>query len=69
LEAQFAAANAIPPSDERWAAFSAFEAAIVEDQPNIFLEHQLNFYFRSTRLNIVSDPGVLLRWDGASLNS
>jgi ABC-type transport system substrate-binding protein len=69
LDAQFAEANAIPPSDERWAAFSAFEATIVEDQPNIFLEHQLNFYFRSARLNIVSDPGVLLRWDGASLNS
>ncbi|MBK8033171.1 MAG: ABC transporter substrate-binding protein [Chloroflexi bacterium] len=67
LEAQFAEANAIPPGDARWAAFSAFEEAIVGAMPNIFLEHQLNFYFTSARLSIQSDPGVLLRWDGASI--
>jgi ABC-type transport system substrate-binding protein len=67
LDTTFGEANNIPPGDDRWAAFSDFEAAIVAEQPNIFLHHQLNFYFTSARLSIQSDPGVLLRWDAATL--
>jgi peptide/nickel transport system substrate-binding protein len=67
LDAQFIEANAIPPGEARWAAFSSFEAALFDQMPNIFLNHQLNFYFTSARLNIASDPAVLLRWDAASL--
>lgn len=67
LEVEFAAANANPPGDARWAAFSAFEASIAAQSPWVFLDHQLNFYFINTRLNITSDPAVLLRWDAASL--
>ncbi len=69
LDAQFEPANLLPLGDERWAAFSDFEAAIVAEQPNIFLHHQLNFYFRSARLNIVSDPAILLRWDTATASA
>jgi ABC-type transport system substrate-binding protein len=68
LDAVFADANNIPPGDERWAAFSDFEAAIVDQMPNVFLHHLINYYFRSSRLNIASDPAILLRWDSASLN-
>jgi oligopeptide transport system substrate-binding protein len=67
LDAAFETANSIPPGDDRWAAFSDFEAQLLDKMPNIFLEHQLNFYYTSTRVNIQSDPGILLRWDAASL--
>jgi ABC-type transport system substrate-binding protein len=67
LDAQFEAANSIPPGDARWAAFSDFEAAIFDEMPNVFLEHQLNFYFLSERINLASDPAVLFRWDAAAL--
>lgn len=67
LDSQFAEANAIPPSDDRWAAFSDFEAVLAEQRPNIFLEHQLNFYFTSERINIQSDPAMVIRWDTATL--
>lgn len=67
LDTAFEAANGIAPGDARWAAFSDFEAMIVDEMPNVFLQHQLNFYFTSERLSIQSDPGILLRWDQAML--
>ncbi len=67
LDAKFDVANAIPLGDERWAAFSQFEADIVAAQPNIFLHHLVNYYFHSARLSIISDPAILLRWDTATL--
>lgn len=68
LDSLFDTANSLPLGDTRWQAFSAFEAAIVDQQPNIFLHHQVNYYFHSARLNIQSDPAILLRWDSATLN-
>jgi ABC-type transport system substrate-binding protein len=67
LDAAFDAANSIPPGDARWAAFSDFEAQLLDKMPNIFLEHQANYYYTSSRLSIQSDPGILLRWDQAAL--
>ncbi|MCA9903502.1 MAG: ABC transporter substrate-binding protein [Anaerolineae bacterium] len=68
LEAQFAVANANPPGDARWAAFSDFEAAIAADYPWGFLVHQINYYFKSARVTVPTDPAILLRWDAAFLN-
>jgi ABC-type transport system substrate-binding protein len=67
LDAAFEAANAIPPGDERWAAFADFEAMIVEEMPVIYLDHLVNYYYTSSRLDIIADPGILLRWDTATL--
>jgi ABC-type transport system substrate-binding protein len=67
LDAAFEAANSIPPGDARWAAFSDFEAMLVDRTPVIYLHHLVNYYFTSARLDIVSDPAILLRWDAAGL--
>ncbi len=67
LDGLFATANSNPPGDARWAAFSDVEAAIVEEAPWVFLQHQANYYFTSSRLLIASDPATLLRWDASTL--
>ncbi len=67
LETAFEKDNAIPPGDERWAAFADFEAQIFEDSPNAFLYHLSNFYYRSERLTIESDPAYLLKFDTATV--
>lgn len=66
LEAAFAEANNIPPGDDRWAAFSDFEAQIVDAMPNVFLHHRLDYYFVSDRISIATDPGIVIRWDTAT---
>lgn len=67
LDALFETDNAIPPGDERWAAFAEFEAALFEESPNAFLYHLQNFYYRSERLNITADPAYLLKFDTATV--
>ncbi|MEP7290380.1 MAG: ABC transporter substrate-binding protein [Chloroflexota bacterium] len=67
LEAAFATANATPPGDARWAAFSDFEAQIFEQMPNAFLYHLSNYYYRSERLHIEADPAYLLKFDSATV--
>lgn len=67
LEAIFNEANKIPLGEERWAAFSAFEAAVAEQLPNIPLIQAVDYYFASSRLNIQTDPAVLLRFAEATL--
>jgi ABC-type transport system substrate-binding protein len=67
LDAIFEEYNAIPPSDERWSAFAEFEAMLFEESPNAFLYHLSNFYYRSERLNIESDPAFLLKFDTATV--
>ena len=67
LEAAFETANAIPPGDDRWAAFADFEAQIFADSPNAFLYHLSNFYYRSERLTIEADPAYLLKFATATV--
>jgi ABC-type transport system substrate-binding protein len=67
LEAAFEIANAIPPGDDRWAAFADFEAQIFADSPNAFLYHLSNFYYRSERLTIEADPAYLLKFVTATV--
>ena len=67
LDSAFEVANAIPPGDARWAAFSDFEQMIFDDMPNAFLYHLANFYYRSERLNISADPAYLLDFDQATV--
>jgi ABC-type transport system substrate-binding protein len=67
LDAQFAEANLLPFGEERWAAFREFEAAVAEQVPNVFLIHRIDYYFLSARLNIESDPAVLLKFAEATL--
>lgn len=67
LEAEFEVANLIPPGDARWAAFAAFEARLQEESPNAFLYNLVNFYYRSDRLTIQSDPAYLLKFDTATV--
>jgi len=67
MDAVFEAANALPLGDERWAAFAAIEATMNEMSPKVYLDYRQNYYLLSDRLNIISDPAVLLRWDTASI--
>ncbi|MBK8026849.1 MAG: ABC transporter substrate-binding protein [Chloroflexi bacterium] len=67
LDAVFAEANVIPPGPDRWAAFQEFEALMFEEQPNAFLYHLNNFYYRSERLTIEADPAYLLKFDQATV--
>lgn len=67
LEAIFNEANKIPLGEERWAAFAAFEAKVAEQLPNIPLIQAVDYYFASSRLNIQTDPAVLLRFAEATL--
>jgi ABC-type transport system substrate-binding protein len=67
LDAEFEKANLIPIGDARWKAFSDFEAKVAAQVPNLFLESRVNYYFTSERLNIESDPAILLRFASASL--
>lgn len=67
LDATFAEANLIPFGEERWRAFADFEATVAEQVPNVFLIHRIDYYFTSDRLQIESDPGVLLKFAEATL--
>lgn len=67
LEALFTEANKFPLGEERWAAFASFEAAVAEQMPNIPLIQAVDYYFASSRLNIQTDPAVLLRFAEATL--
>lgn len=67
LEAVFAEANKIPLGDERWAAFAEFEALVAEQLPNLPLIQAVDYYFTSERLNIQTDPAVLLRFAEATV--
>lgn len=67
LDAQFAEVNLIPPGEERDAAFAEIEAALNEQVPNLFLYHLDTYYFTSDRIDIKSDPAILLEFDTATL--
>ena len=67
LDAAFEKVNLLPLGDERWKAFSDFEAKVAEDVPNLFLQHRNNYYFTSERLSIESDPSILLRFADATI--
>jgi ABC-type transport system substrate-binding protein len=67
LDEAFAAANLLPFGEERWAAFRDFEAMVAAEVPNVFLVHRIDYYFTSARLQIESDPAVLLKFAEATL--
>lgn len=67
LDAIFEEANLKPFGDERWAAFAAMEALVAEQVPNVFLVHRIDYYLTSERLQIGSDPAVLLKFAEAGL--
>lgn len=67
IDAFFEEANAIPPGDERWAAFAELEAMLAEEVQSIYLQHRQNYYFRSERLNIEGNPAVLLVFADATV--
>jgi ABC-type transport system substrate-binding protein len=67
LDAIFDKINLIPFGDARWKAFADFEAKVAEQIPNVFLIHRIDYYFTSARLNIESDPAVLLRFAEATV--
>jgi oligopeptide transport system substrate-binding protein len=67
LDAIFNEINLIPLGDDRWAAFADFEAQVAEQMPNVPLVNRKDFYLTSERLNITSDPAVLLRFAEATL--
>jgi ABC-type transport system substrate-binding protein len=67
LDAIFNEINLTPIGDERWAAFADFEAQVAEQMPNVPLVNRKDFYLTSERLNITSDPAVLLRFAEATL--
>jgi len=67
VDAFFLDANLIPPGDDRWAAFADLEAMLAERAPNLFLEHRANYYYTSERVNIESDPAVLMRFAEATV--
>ncbi|MBL8134378.1 MAG: ABC transporter substrate-binding protein [Anaerolineae bacterium] len=66
-DAAFAEYNVIPPGADRWTAFAEFEALLFEEQPNAFLYHLQNYYYRSARLSIQADPAYLLKFDSATV--
>jgi len=67
LDAAFEVANAVPLGEARWAAFADFEAQVAEQVPNIPLVQAVDYYFTSERLDIQTDPAVLLRFAEAKL--
>jgi oligopeptide transport system substrate-binding protein len=67
LDAIFNEINLTPIGDARWAAFADFEAQVAEQMPNVPLVNRKDFYLTSERLNITSDPAVLLRFAEATL--
>lgn len=67
LDAEFDQINLIPFGDERWSAFAQFEAEVAQQVPNVFLVHRIDYYFVSDRLQIVSDPAVLLNFADATV--
>jgi ABC-type transport system substrate-binding protein len=67
LDEMFTAANLLPFGDERWTAFAEFEAQVAEQVPNVFLIHRIDYYFTSERLQIGSDPAVLLKFAEATV--
>ncbi len=67
LDAEFAKINQTPLGDERWQVFAGFEAQVADQMPNIPLIQALDFYFSSSRLNIQTDPAVLLRFAEATI--
>ncbi|MEZ4671542.1 MAG: ABC transporter substrate-binding protein [Anaerolineae bacterium] len=67
LDAAFEVANAVPLGEARWAAFADFEAQVAEQIPNLPLVQAVDYYFTSERLDIQTDPAVLLRFAEAKL--
>jgi oligopeptide transport system substrate-binding protein len=67
LDTIFEKANLIPLGEERWKAFADFEAKVNEQVPNIFLEHRVNYYFLSARINLESDAAILFKFASATL--
>ncbi|MEO8608036.1 MAG: ABC transporter substrate-binding protein [Chloroflexota bacterium] len=67
LDALFAKINVTPLGDARWAAFSDFEAKVAEQVPNLPLVQAVDYYFASARMNIETDPAVLLRFAEATV--
>jgi ABC-type transport system substrate-binding protein len=67
LQASFEEKNLVPFGDERWVAFSEFEAMLFEQQPVAFLYHLQNYYYRSERLSIETDAALIFKWDEASI--
>jgi ABC-type transport system substrate-binding protein len=67
VDAFFEDANILPPGDERSAAFAELEAMLSEEPPSIWLQHRQNFYFRSERVSISSNPAILLTFADATV--
>jgi ABC-type transport system substrate-binding protein len=67
IDAFFEEANAIPPGDDRWAAFAELEAMLADEVPSIYLQHRQNYYFTSERLTIEGNPGILLVFADATV--
>jgi ABC-type transport system substrate-binding protein len=68
MDATFAEAKLLPPGDDRWNAFAALEAMIAEENPNLYLLHVQNYYYRSARVqNLTPDPATLLDFESVSL--
>jgi len=67
LDALFEKINVTPLGNDRWAAFSDFEAKVAEQVPNLPLVQAVDYYFASSRLNIETDPAVLLRFAEATV--
>ncbi len=67
LDAIFDKINLTPLGDERWKVFADFEAQVADQMPNIPLIQAVDYYFASDRLNIQTDPAVLLRFAEATL--
>ncbi len=67
LDAHFAKINLTPLGEERWKVFAEFEAMVAKEMPNIPLIQAVDYYFASNRLNIQTDPAVLLRFAEATL--
>jgi ABC-type transport system substrate-binding protein len=68
LDAAFAEAKLLPPGEDRWNAFAALEAQIAEENPNIYLLHVQNYYYRSERVqNLATDSATLLDIESVSL--
>ncbi len=67
LDAKFKQINLIPFGDARWKAFSEFDSEVAAQVPNVFLVHRIDYYFTSERLQIKSDPAVLLDFADATV--
>jgi len=67
LDAIFEKINLTPLGDARWKVFADFEAKVADQMPNIPLIQAVDYYFSSSRLNIETDPAVLLRFAEATL--